>query len=93
MIRDFRTLTYEDRLEKCGLTKLDKRRHRGRLIAAYRLVTSKEATTFFRLFKLANRSGLGEHRYTGQVSFSSRVVKDWNELRDEAVSVGTIETS
>jgi len=37
MIRDFRTLTHEERLAKCGLMKLDKRRRGGDLIEAYKL--------------------------------------------------------
>ena len=35
MIRGYRTLTYEERLERCGLTTLDKRRCRGDLIETY----------------------------------------------------------
>ena len=35
MIRGYRTLKYEERLERCGLTTLDKRRCRGDLIETY----------------------------------------------------------
>jgi len=99
MIRGYRTLTYEERLERCGLTTLDKRRHRGDLIKTYKLMTNKEAIPFWRFFLLANRSGLREHRYKlfrksegaiKQKIFSSRAIEDWNELGDETVSVGTI---
>ena len=43
LIRDYRTMTYEERLERCGLTTLDKRRRRGDLIETYTLMTNKEA--------------------------------------------------
>src|SRR6218665_834023 len=83
MIRGYRTLTYEERLERCGLTTLDKRRHRGDLIKTYKLMTNKEAIPFWRFFLLANRSGLRGHRYKlfrksegaiKQKNFSSRAM-------------------
>src|SRR6218665_1384238 len=59
-IRDFIILTHEERLDKRGLTKLDKRRRRGDLIDTYKLMTNKEVIglPFLRFFQLANRSGL-----------------------------------
>ena len=56
-------MTFEERLERCGLTTLDKRRCRGDLIETYKLMTNKEAISFSRFFLLANRSGLRGHMY------------------------------
>ena len=65
MIRGFQALTYEERLEECGLTTLDKRRCRGDLIETYKLMSGKEEMPFSRYYNLANtfRSGLRGHRY------------------------------
>src|SRR6218665_3850591 len=90
MIRYYRTLMYKKRLERCGLTTLDKRRHRGDLIEIYKLMTNKEEIPFSRCFQRANSSGLLGHRYKifrkseGAIKrlFSSRAVEDWNELGD-----------
>src|SRR6218665_3899165 len=98
MIRGYRTLTYEERLERCGLTTLDKRRRRVDLIETYKLMTNKEAIPFSRFFQLANRSGLRGHRYKifkkSKVAIKQRffrvVEEDWNELGDGTVSMGTI---
>src|SRR6218665_3714774 len=93
MIRGYRTLTYEERLERCGLTTLDKRRSRGDLIETYKLMTNKKTIPFSRFFLLANRSGLRGHRSKifrksegaiKQRFFSSRAIE---ELGDETVSV------
>src|SRR6218665_1816295 len=62
-IRGYRTLKYEERLERCGLTTLNKRKRRGDLIETYKLTTNKETIPFSRFFLLANRSGLRGHRY------------------------------
>jgi len=43
MIRGLGKLTYEERLMRCGLTNLEKRRTRGDLIEAYKIMTGKEA--------------------------------------------------
>src|SRR6218665_2688606 len=43
MIRVLGKLTYEERLMRCGLTNLEKRRKRGDLIEAYKIMTGKEA--------------------------------------------------
>ena len=100
MIRGFGALTYEERLERCGLTTLDKRRCRGDLIETYKIMTNKETTPVSRFFKLADRGGLQGHRYKKifrksegsyvQRFFSSRVINAWNELSDETVSASSV---
>src|SRR6218665_2175815 len=43
MIRGLGKFTYEERLIRCGLTNLEKRRTRGDLIEAYKIMTGNEA--------------------------------------------------
>src|SRR6218665_3092253 len=43
MIQGFKYLSYEERLIRCGLTTLEKRRSRGDLIEAYKIITGKES--------------------------------------------------
>src|SRR6218665_3457431 len=45
--------SYEERLIRCGLTTLEKRRSRGDLIEAYKIITGKESIQWERLFELA----------------------------------------
>jgi len=99
MIKGYGTLTYEERLIKCGLTTLEKRRCRGDLIETYKLMTNKEITPYSRFFQLADNRGLRGHQYKifrksegaiKQRFFSSRTVKAWNELSEETVSVETL---
>ena len=42
MVIDLRTMSYEDRLETLGLTKLELRRKRGDLIQIYKIVNGLE---------------------------------------------------
>src|SRR6218665_1751887 len=72
MIRGYRTLTYEERLERCGLTTLEKRRRRGDLIETYKLMTNKDAIPFSRFLLLANRSGLRGHMCCRYKIFENR---------------------
>ena len=101
MIKGFGTLTYEERLEKCGLTSLEKRRCRGDLIETYKLMTNKGAAAPSRFFQMAHRGGLRGHRFKiirkseGSIKqrfFSSRVTNAWNELGDEIVSAKTVDS-
>ena len=43
MIWGYKDLSYEERLKRWGLTTLEKRRNRGDLIEAYKIITGKEA--------------------------------------------------
>ena len=44
MSQDYKDLSYEERLIRCGLTTLEKRRSRGDLIEAYKIITGKDYT-------------------------------------------------
>ena len=82
-------------MKRCGLTTLEKRRSRGDLIEAYKIITGKQE----RFFELAPSKVTWGHRYklfkkrkgtVGQKFFSSRVVDLWNELEDSTVSVDNV---
>src|SRR6218665_853888 len=53
MIQGYKYLSYEERLTRCGLTTLEKRRFRGDLIEAYTIITGKESILWERFFELA----------------------------------------
>src|SRR6218665_3067333 len=83
MIQGYKDLSYEERLITCGLTTLEKRRSRGDLIEAYKIITGKESIQLERFFELAPSNGTRGHRYKlfkkrkgtiGQKFFSARVV-------------------
>src|SRR6218665_2299146 len=99
MIQGYKYLSYEERLIRCGLTTLEKRRSRGDLIEAYKIITGKESIQWERFFELAPSKGTRGHRYKlfkkrkgtlGQKFFSARVVDLWNELDDSTVSVDNV---
>src|SRR6218665_1935054 len=91
----YKDLSYEERLIRCGLTTLEKRRSRGDLIEAYKIITGKESMQWERFFELAPSKGTRGHRYKlfkkrkgtiGQKFFSARVV----DLDDSTVSVDNV---
>jgi ribonucleases P/MRP protein subunit RPP40 len=99
MIWGYKDLSYEERLKRSGLTTLEKRRNRGDLIEAYKIITEKEALQWERFFELAPNKATRGHMYKlfkkpkgtlGQKFFSARVVDLWNGLDDSTVSVDTI---
>src|SRR6218665_299862 len=57
MIKGYKDLSYEERLIICGLTTLEKRRSRGDLIEAYKIITGKETIQWERFFELAPSRG------------------------------------
>src|SRR6218665_2359050 len=63
MIQGYKDLSYEERLIRCGLTTLEKRRSRGDLIEAYKIITEKESIQWERFFELAPSRGTRRHRY------------------------------
>src|SRR6218665_3204327 len=76
-----------------------KRRSRGDLIEAYKIITGKESIQWERFFELAPSKGTRGHKYKlfkkrkgtiGQKFFSARVVDLWNELDDSTVSVDNV---
>ena len=65
MIQGSKYLSYEERLIRCGLTTLEKRRSRGDLglIEAYKIITGKESIQWERFFELAPSKVTRGHRY------------------------------
>jgi len=60
MIQGYKDLSYDERLKRCGLTTLEKRRSRGDLVEAYKI---KEAILWDRFFELAPSKVTRGHRY------------------------------
>src|SRR6218665_216807 len=52
-----------ERLMRCGLTSLEKRRKRGHLIEACKIMTGKKAISAHKFFKISMESTTREHRY------------------------------
>src|SRR6218665_678166 len=99
MIQGYKYLSYEERLIRCGLTTLEKRRTRGDLIEAYKIITGKESMQSESFFELAPSKVTRGHRYKlfkkrkgtlGQKFVSARVVDLWNALDDSTVSVDNV---
>ena len=53
MIQGYKYLSYEERSIRFGLTTLEKKRSRGDLIEAYKIITGKESIQLERFFELA----------------------------------------
>src|SRR6218665_141154 len=99
MIQGYKYLGYEEMLIRCGLTTLEKRRSRGDLIEAYKIITGKESIQSEIFFGLAPSKVTRGHRYKlfkkrkgtlGQKVSSARVVDLWNALDDSTVSVDNV---
>ena len=93
MIQGYKYLSYEERLIRCGLT-LEKKRSRGDLIEAYKIITGKELIHWERFFEIEPSKVTRGHRYKlfkktkgtlGQTFFSARVVDLWNEFDDSII--------
>ena len=101
MVDGLRNLPYELRLQRLKLTTLEKRRQRGDLIEAYKILTGKEGVDpdcFFTLDKRAyNTRGHELKLYTNRSRldlrknfFSQRVVPYWNNLPGTVVKAESV---
>ena len=100
MIAELKGLNYEQRLSRCNLTTLEKRRTRGDLIETYKLLNglvdlnperfferSRYKSTRGHNFKLyKKRESSMKHKF-----FSARVTNEWNKLENEVVNAETVE--
>ena len=98
LIKHLSQLPYEERLKQCGLTTLEKRRSRGDLIEAYKIITGKEDLTPAMFFEQPPIQSTRGHRFKlfkkqektlKKAFFSSRVVNIWNDLDDDTVASET----
>jgi hypothetical protein len=101
LVSGLRHLTYEQRLQKLNMCSLEKRRLRGDLIEAFKLLNGKEDVDPNQFFVMAPTGHLRGHckkiykrrsRLEGRRNFfSQRVVKEWNELPEGIVNSGSID--
>ncbi len=91
--------SYADRLERLGLTTLEKRRERGDLIALYRILRGLENINSDDLvvWDLGNTRGHGKklkisacRRDIKKFSFPHRSIPIWNRLNQETVCAESI---
>ncbi|KAK4826726.1 hypothetical protein QYF61_010979 [Mycteria americana] len=102
MIRELEHLSYEDRLRELGLFRLEKRRLRGDLLAAFQYLTGTYRKEGERPFSKAchdrtrsNGFKLREGRFRLDLRkklFTMRVVSHWNRLPREVVDAPSLET-
>ena len=99
MIKGFGNLEYEERLRRCKLTTLEKRRERGDLIETFKIVTGRDRIPAQKLFEFSDNKRTRGHSYkiieksSGAIMqrfFSARVVNNWNRLDEETVTADSV---
>ena len=100
MISELRHLNYEQRLSKLGLISLEKRRIRGDLIQAFKIIKGIDKVNMNKFFTLnvrgstrGNRFKLSKKRTRLELRrnfFSQRVVNAWNKLPDSVVDASSV---
>ena len=96
MVREFRNLTYDERLEKANLTSLETRRIRGDLIEVFKIMQGFDNVENEQYFVLEGHGRTRGHNFKiskkrfytdkGKYMFANRVVEEWNRLEEEIVS-------
>src|SRR6218665_266939 len=85
---------------RCGLANFEKRRTRGDLIEAYKIMTGNEAISAHKFFEVIMESRIRGHGYKLYKKrtriqrnrfFSVRVVNPWNDLDEKTVTVDTVD--
>ena len=97
MISELKDLSYEQRLSKLGLISLEKRRVRGDLIQAFKIIKGIDKVSLNKIFTMSigsstrgNRFKLSKKRSRLELRrnfFSQRAVSAWNKLPDSVVGV------
>ena len=98
MIPEFRDLSYESRLLKCGLTTLEARRLRGDQIEVFKIVNGYEDVDRNMFFMAGSRTRGHEAALVKEqcrldmrkYSFSQRVIHEWNKLPNYCVNASSV---
>jgi hypothetical protein len=100
MIASIRKLPYTERLKRCGLIPLCKRRLRSDLIETYKIMHGFTDIPIDALFELNSNPRPGHHNFTiilkysrldvRQKFYSQRVIQHWNKLPERAVNATSI---
>jgi len=103
LVSGFKSLSYEQRLDRLHLTTLEARRHRGDLIQAFRILMGKDQVEWQQFFQLnSNPHDLRGHSMKLYIPgvrttlrknfFSYRLLHDWNRLPQEVIDADTVLT-
>lgn len=100
MIPELSTLSYDQRLERTGLVSLEMRRLRADLIEVFKIVKGLENVDHSIFFNLSESSRTRGHQLKFQKHycrldirkyfFSQRIITEWNNLPQEAVTAMTV---
>jgi len=101
MVPVLRKLSYEERLQRLGLTSLEKRRSRGDLIETFKIIRGFEKVNSLQFFKTSDTGhNCRGHSLKLEVTscrtdirkfcFSRRVVQSWNRLPQHVVDAPSV---
>src|SRR2546425_13329959 len=94
MIEGYKTRSYEQRIEKLGITTLEDRFYRADMIQVYKILNDSKNIYHANFLELSNRAGRKTHlnylkeeviEIISKYSFTSRMVDLWNDLPDAVV--------
>ena len=99
-IRGLHSRNYDDRLQYLGLWTLEERGNRNDLIEVYKMIRGGSSVPFSTFFEIRKNKTTRGHDYTIYKKsskldvrthfFSNRVVNRWNQLGQEVVDAGSI---
>ena len=100
LIPGLRDLTYEERLNECGLTTLETRRLRGDQIEVFKILNGYENIDSNIFFEIKESKITRGHNYTlvkkqsrldvRKYSFSQRTINVWNNLSTDRVQASSV---
>ena len=93
MIQKLRNISYEMRLNECGLTTLETRRLRGDQIEVFKILNGYENIDRNILLRSRKREGLDDMECRldiRKVSFSQRTLNEWNRLSAACVGASSV---
>ena len=100
LIPGLRDLTYEERLNECGLTTVETRRLRGDQIEVFKILNGYENIDYNIFFEIKEGKITRGHNYTlvkkqsrldvRKYSFSQRTINVWNNLSTDCVQASSV---
>lgn len=97
-LKQWRHLTYEERIKELNLPKLEDRRVRGDMIETFKIITGKEDIRTEKIFKMAKVRGARNNTHSRKIErklcrlevrknfYSQRVIEKWNSLTLDEVN-------